>query len=221
MEVKQGSRRLETAVLLTLAGGYLDSYTYAVRGGVFANAQTGNIIKLGLRIAEGRAHECLSYLVPITAFVLGVLFALFTDRWMKKRNLHYIRRTALAMEILALLLVCLIPVHEDTNMAANALVSFACAIQMEAFPVFIGQPIATTVSTGNLRKGISSLFAAIVDHDKAKLRTAGVYFLIVLLFIAGVSLGCLVSMKWGRVSVLVPALMMMCAEVIITLKSSW
>ena len=30
-------------LLLAFAGGYLDVYTYVCRGGVFANAQTGNM----------------------------------------------------------------------------------------------------------------------------------------------------------------------------------
>ena len=41
-----GSRTFPVAVMLTLAGGYLDAYTYSARGKVFANAQTGNIVKL-------------------------------------------------------------------------------------------------------------------------------------------------------------------------------
>lgn len=219
MKVKQGSRTLEAAVLLTLAGGYLDSYTYVDRGGVFANAQTGNIIKLGLRIAEGNVEECLTYLVPISAFAIGVLSALFVERWMQKRDLHYIRRSALMIEIIALCLVSLIPSAEHTNMLANALVSFACAIQMEAFPVFIGQPIATTVSTGNLRKGIDSLFKAIADHDRAKLKTALVYFLIVLLFITGVAGGCLMTGRLGNQSVLIPAALMALTVIVITVRT--
>jgi len=31
------------ALLLTLTGGFLDAYTFMLRGGTFANAQTGNI----------------------------------------------------------------------------------------------------------------------------------------------------------------------------------
>ena len=221
MEIIQGSRKLETGILLTLAGGYLDAYTYAVRGGVFANAQTGNIIKLGLRIAEGRFQECLNLLIPICAFSIGILFTLLTERWMKKRDLHYIRRTALAMEIIALSCVALIPVSPDTHIIANTLVSFACAIQMEAFPVFNGQIIATTVSTGNLRKALGFLFKAAADHDKEKLRTAMIYFMIVFLFISGVIMGSLISVRFGRLSVLVPVLMMVIAEAVITIKSRY
>ena len=39
----QRSESLTAAALLALAGGLLDAYTYLCRGGVFANAQTGNI----------------------------------------------------------------------------------------------------------------------------------------------------------------------------------
>ena len=49
----QRSETLGLAVLLALAGGLLDAYTYLCRGGVFANAQTGKIVLLAIRAAEG------------------------------------------------------------------------------------------------------------------------------------------------------------------------
>jgi hypothetical protein len=39
---------LPTGLLLACAGGFLDAYTFVGRGGVFANAQTGNIVLLGV-----------------------------------------------------------------------------------------------------------------------------------------------------------------------------
>ncbi|MEF9840560.1 MAG: DUF1275 family protein, partial [Lachnospiraceae bacterium] len=30
--------------ILAMVGGFLDAYTYLCRGGVFANAQTGNLV---------------------------------------------------------------------------------------------------------------------------------------------------------------------------------
>ena len=38
--------------LLALAGGFLDAYTYICRGGVFANAQTGNIVLFSLHLCQ-------------------------------------------------------------------------------------------------------------------------------------------------------------------------
>ena len=46
------SEMLLTGILLTAVGGFLDAYTYLVRGGVFANGQTGNLVLLGIRLAN-------------------------------------------------------------------------------------------------------------------------------------------------------------------------
>ena len=40
---------LEIGILLCLAGGFMDAYTYVTRGGVFANAQTANLILMSDR----------------------------------------------------------------------------------------------------------------------------------------------------------------------------
>ena len=60
------------ALLLAFVGGYLDAYTYITRDGVFANAQTGNMALMALRLARGEWADALHYLVPIAAFALGI-----------------------------------------------------------------------------------------------------------------------------------------------------
>ena len=42
-QLEKASESYLVGVLLAIAGGYLDVYTYVCRGGVFANAKTGNI----------------------------------------------------------------------------------------------------------------------------------------------------------------------------------
>ena len=49
---KQMSESLRIGLILAAAGGFLDAYTYISRGGVFANAQTGNIVLLGVNAAD-------------------------------------------------------------------------------------------------------------------------------------------------------------------------
>ncbi len=41
-------------ILLAIVGGFLDAYTYISRNGVFANAQSGNIVLLGVKAAQGQ-----------------------------------------------------------------------------------------------------------------------------------------------------------------------
>ena len=54
-----------TAAFLSISGGLQDAYTYICRGEVFANAQTGNIVLLGMNLASGEFKKALGYMVPI------------------------------------------------------------------------------------------------------------------------------------------------------------
>ena len=73
--VVQSSEALRVGLLLAMAGGFLDAYTYLGRGHVFANAQTGIIVMLGVDAARGDWAGAGHYLLPILAFVAGVLLA--------------------------------------------------------------------------------------------------------------------------------------------------
>ena len=217
-KVLKPSQTYPAAMLLTLAGGYLDAYTYFSRGGVFANAQTGNIIKFGINLALGDIQKCIRYLIPICFFVVGVLTVLIIQHVMEKKNIRFIRRSILLIEILCFIAVSMIPEAEETNIIANTLVSFACAMQMEAFRSFASQPIATTVSTGNLRKFIEYMFMSAESKDAEHVKTSIAYLLIVLLFIAGVYTGTVLTEHLHRYSILVPAGLLAMAAAWITMK---
>ena len=66
----QVSESLRLGLVLALVGGYLDAYTYLCRGGVFANAETGNMVLLGIHLAQGHWQGALKYLSPVLAFGL-------------------------------------------------------------------------------------------------------------------------------------------------------
>ena len=66
---------LPTGLLLAGAGGFLDAYTFVGRGGVFANAQTGNIVLLAVAAGERHWPAALLHVPPILAFMLGVATA--------------------------------------------------------------------------------------------------------------------------------------------------
>ncbi|OUQ74212.1 hypothetical protein B5E48_13250 [Massilimicrobiota sp. An105] len=73
----QMSESFLLASLLAIVGGFLDAYSYVCRDHVFANAQTGNIVKLGMSIAQGDSFQTVKYLIPILAFFLGVFITMF------------------------------------------------------------------------------------------------------------------------------------------------
>ena len=49
----QMSDALSVMAFLTVSGGFQDAYSYFVRGQVFANAQTGNIVRMSARLFSG------------------------------------------------------------------------------------------------------------------------------------------------------------------------
>ena len=57
----QMSDSFRAAVCIVLSGGFQDAYTYWCRGGVFANAQTGNIVLLSTALFRGEWHTVLKY----------------------------------------------------------------------------------------------------------------------------------------------------------------
>lgn len=176
-----------TAVFLSLSGGLQDAYTYLFRGKVFANAQTGNIVLLSANLMDGNWERVLHYLVPLCAFALGVLTAeKMRERFREMRTLHW-RQLVVLGEGLLLFLVGFLP--QEQNLLANAIVSFACAMQVQAFRKVHGYPFASTMCIGNLRSGMDALVAFGHTHDKNALWKSLQYFAIIFIFALGAGIG--------------------------------
>ena len=183
----QMSESFLTAVFLSLSGGLQDAYTYLFRGKVFANAQTGNIVLLSANLMDGNWGRAVHYLVPRCAFALGVLTAeKMRERFRDMQRLHW-RQLVVLGEVLLLFLVGFLP--QEQNLLANAIVSFACAMQVQAFRKVNGYAFASTMCIGNLRSGMESLCAYGKTKDKKILRKSGYYFGIIFLFAVGAALG--------------------------------
>lgn len=174
--------------MLSVVGGFWDAYTYIARGKVFANAQTGNIVLLGLNLARGEWHKAMLYAVPILAFVAGILIVeLIRSRFQNISALHW-RQIIIAAEIVIITAVAFIP-YGDMDIVANVLVSFVCSLQVQSFRKIKGEVCATTMCTGNLRSATDLLFSAIRNKDKKLLKRSGVYFGLDLLFLVGAIIG--------------------------------
>ena len=183
----QMSESFLTAVFLSLSGGLQDAYTYLFRGKVFANAQTGNIVLLSSNLMDGNWERVLHYLVPLCAFALGVLTAeKMQEHFRNMQRLHW-RQLVVLGEVLLLFLVGFLP--QEQNLLANAIVSFSCAMQVQAFRKVHGYPFASTMCIGNLRSGMDALVAFGHSHDKSALWKSLHYFAIIFIFALGAGIG--------------------------------
>ena len=205
----QMSETVRLGAVLAAAGGFLDAYTYLTRGGVFANAQTGNIVLLGVYLAQGQFRTAGRYLIPILAFAAGVIVAeLIKARFRYHPALHW-RQITVAAELLLLAAVAFLPAALDN--AANVLVAFVCAVQVESFRKVNGNAFATTMCTGNLRSGTERLYLWGKTGERDHGHRAAQYYGIIVFFIVGAALGAWCSGRWGQRAVLGACVLLLAA----------
>ena len=187
----QMSEAMPTGIFLTLSGGFQDAYTYYTRGKVFANAQTGNIILLGHNAMNGDFTDAFRYLAPVLAFAGGIYISeVIRGIYREYGKLHW-RQIVVALEILLLFVVGFLP--QSMNMAANILVSFVCAMQVEAFRKMKGSAYASTMCIGNLRSATEMLYRYRHTKEKGCLEKCRRYSGVILVFGIGAALGSLMT----------------------------
>lgn len=177
------SESIVLGTLLAVSGGLMDAYSYILRGQVFANAQTGNILFLGIYLCSGQWREVIHYLFPVAGFTAGI----FISELMHLSRLHPVhwKQTILLAEAFLLLLVPFIPL----DLFANSLTSFVCGMQVQTFRKLRGHPFATTMCIGNLRSGTVSLVNWLCHREDHHLRAAGAYYYVIFCFVIGAVIG--------------------------------
>lgn len=212
----QTSESFRLSALLSFSGGLQDAYTYNVRDQVFANAQTGNVVLMSQSLMQGDFGASMQYLFPLFSFAMGIFTAERIEYSYKSVEKIHWRQIVILFEIAALFTVGLMP--PDFNMAANMIVSFACAMQVQTFRKVHGYGYASTMCIGNLRSGTESLSRYLRTREKKALLKALHFFGIILIFAIGAGAGGVLSgiigMKtiWISAAILVIAMIMMGTE---------
>ena len=221
MEIKkeniQKSESFHVAALLAVSGGLLDAYTYLCRGGVFANAQTGNIVLLGINLAAGNWAKALTALVPISAFVDGILITELIKSRFKTDSPHALhwRHAMLGLEMLLLTVAAFVPIG-TMDRVVNIIVSLVCALQVQTFRKVHGYSFASTMCTGNLRNGTEAFFEyAANGKNDAKCRCL-YSFGVIVFFIIGAALGAFVSSKFPSFVLVVAILIYLAVFLLMT-----
>ena len=181
------------AALLSITGGFLDAYTFVSRDGVFANAQTGNFARLAISLANGKFWLVLRYLIPIFSFSIGVSVAMWICQHAPRSRFFQWQHFSVLLEIMLLIVVSWVPAGKISNISANVLVSFACAVQAESFRKVLGTPFASTMCTGNLRNATEYLNHFFADREPSLLRKSIQYFGIDILFVFGAVVGAILT----------------------------
>ena len=195
----QISESIELGILLALSGGFMDAYSYIGRGEVFANAQTGNMLLLGVHLSEGNIPAAIRYLCPVLAFTFGIALADIVRNSGIGSHLHWRQISVVAEAIIltisafssfnSIILTIVSFLPQSHNLLANSLTSLACGIQVESFRKIHGNGIATTMCSGNLRSGTQNIYTFFQTKKREALEKGLLYYGIILCFICGAIIG--------------------------------
>ena len=176
-------------LLLTAAGGWMDAYSYTVRGQVFATLQTGNLALMTMGLARMDLAGAMQYAIPIGLYLLGIIVSLHI---MHKYSCNATwERRILLLEAVVFLLVGFLPLTLP-NVLVNGLISFAAALQLSGFRTMGNQfPFSSVFCTVNMRSCAESFYYGIVNREKASIAKGCMYLGILLAFCGGICLGLL------------------------------
>ena len=162
----------------------MGAYTFNLRGGVFCNAQTANVVMMGIALGKRDFAEGFYFLIPITAYFLGA----FLSEWLPSpvKKLGFLRWDTylIGFEAIILFLIGFIPLSWPDHLV-QVLVNFLASMQYNTFRQAEGIPMATTFCTNHVRQIGIAAAKIIRKNDSAARKRAGVHLRMILCFLTG------------------------------------
>ncbi|SFA97457.1 Uncharacterized membrane protein YoaK, UPF0700 family [Acetitomaculum ruminis DSM 5522] len=170
--------------LLIAVGGFYGAYTYSVRGGIFCNAQTANIVLLSMAIGTANLAQVMYLIIPISSYFLGAILSEILAKKIKKFHFFRWDTILVAIEILAVIFLGLLPKSAPDQICQITL-NFICSMQFNTYRQNEGIPMATTFVTNHIRQTGSNIVKAIRDKDKEASKRWKMHGIMLLMFSFG------------------------------------
>lgn len=155
--------------VLIAAGGFLGAFTYSLRGGVFCNAQTANVVLFSMALGNGNWSTALYYLIPISAYILGAVISELLPNRVKR--LHFLRWDTLlvGLELNVVLLLGFVPDSWPFQLSQVS-INFICSMQYNTFRQAEHIPMSTTFCTNHVRQVGVLLTRGLRHREDASIR---------------------------------------------------
>ena len=153
-------------VLMMFVGGYFGAFTYSIRGGVFCNAQTGNIVLLAMALGNENWLHALYLIIPITAYCLGAFISEILPNKIKKFHIIRWDTTLVIIEIIMVIFLGFLPESAPVQIT-QILINFVCSMQYNTFRQAEGIPMSTTFCTNHVRQ-VGIAISKSIQHPEEK-----------------------------------------------------
>lgn len=137
--------------VLTAAAGFFGAFTYLLRGNIFCNAQTGNVVLMGLALGQGNWRHAGYYLIPISAYIAGAFLSELLPPLLQHRLPLRWETLLIALEMAAVLVLGFLPETAPVQIS-QVTINFIASMQYNTFRQTEGFPVATTFATNHIRQ---------------------------------------------------------------------
>lgn len=177
--------------ILIVVGGYFGAYTYLLRGNVFCNAQTGNIVLMGMALGSKKWSEAFYYLIPISAYLMGAFVSELLPNPVKHHFPVRWDTLLIAIEMIVVLVLGFLPESAPVQISQVA-INFIASMQYNTFRQAEGIPMATTFATNHVRQigvGLAKEIKHLHTNNRSHRRKLMQHFEMLLFFLCGSIIG--------------------------------
>lgn len=201
-KISRQSKRL--ALFLTFCAGYVDAYTFIVRGNTLVAGQTGNVVFLSVGLIQQNVSDASAKVMTLLFFMMGVFFLT-----LYKEKLRIVKKPILSLIPLAVLSIIIgfVPLSVD-NIYLVPPLAFCMGLVTTAFGEVSGIAYNNAFMTGNIKRTM----LAFGDYFRTKhtpfLREGLIFVSLLTSFVLGVVFSAYLTVFYHEKTILGVPLMM-------------
>ncbi len=186
------NERLWLFCALIFIGGYLGGFTYSLKGKLFVNAQTGNMILLSSGIGTLDTFIIKNTLILLFLYFLGVMTAEYFSKKIKKKDNYTWEYFLLILSFLVTFILGFVPENAPFEISLYP-IAFTVAMHFATFEKAHGMGMATGFCTNHLKQTATNLVRYLRTREKEKLIFSLSHFSMIVCFISGATLAFVLS----------------------------
>ena len=201
-KISRHSKRL--ALFLTFCAGYVDAYTFIVRGNTLVAGQTGNVVFLSVGLVQQNVTEVKEKVLTLLSFMLGVFLLTIY-----KEKLKIVKKPILSLVPLALLslVIGFVPLTVDNHFIVPPL-AFCMGLVTTAFGEVSGIAYNNAFMTGNIKRTMLAFGEYIRTKHTAFLLEGLIFVSLLVSFILGVVFSAYLTIVFNEKTILGIPIMM-------------
>ena len=201
-KISRHSKRL--ALFLTFCAGYVDAYTFLVRGNTLVAGQTGNVVFLSVGIVQENVADAEAKILTLLSFMLGVfLLTIYKEKF------RIVKKPILSLFPLGILSIIIgfVPLSVDNIFIVPPL-AFCMGLVTTAFGEVSGIAYNNAFMTGNIKRTMLAFGDYIRTKHRPFLREGIIFVSLLSSFVLGVVLSAYLTIFYQEKTILGIPIMM-------------